>query len=44
VTSQRSLHGQFQRALARGSVLQAFAPARELGSLRLADASESACS
>lgn len=35
VTSQGSLHGQFQRAIERGDVLQAVAIARDLGELSL---------
>jgi hypothetical protein len=35
VTSQGSLHGQFQRAVERGNVLQAVAIARDLGELSL---------
>jgi hypothetical protein len=35
VTSQGSLHGQFQRAAERGNVLQAVAIARDLGELSL---------
>ena len=37
VTSQGSLHGQFQRACERGNVLQAVTTARELGRLALSD-------
>jgi hypothetical protein len=37
VTSQGSLHGQFQRAVERGNVLQAVALAHELGRLSLSD-------
>jgi hypothetical protein len=37
VTSQGSLHGQFQRSVERGNVLQAVATARELGRLSLSD-------
>jgi hypothetical protein len=35
VTSQGSLHGQFQRAVERGNVLQAVGIARDLGELSL---------
>jgi hypothetical protein len=35
VTSQGSLHGQFQRAVERGNVLHAVAIARDLGQLSL---------
>ena len=35
MTSQGSLHGQFQRAIERGNVLQAVAIARDLGQLSL---------
>ena len=38
MTSQGSLHGQFQRAVERGNVLQAVATAHELGRLSLSDA------
>lgn len=38
MTSQGSLHGQFQRALARGNVLPALALARELAPLPLGEA------
>ena len=37
MTSQGSLHGQFQRAVERGNVLQALALARDLPPLSLSD-------
>ena len=37
MTSQGSLHGQFQRAVERGNVLQAVALGHELGRLSLSD-------
>lgn len=37
MTSQGSLHGQFQRAVDRGNVLQAVALGHELGRLSLSD-------
>jgi hypothetical protein len=37
VTSQGSLHGQFQRAIERGNVLQAVAIARDLRQLSLSN-------